>query len=47
MKVFTESRENRMEMDKHLEGRLPMPHEHNFGRPLPPHECHGRPHSSS
>ena len=38
MKVFTESRENRMEMDKHLEGRHPMPHEHDFGRPLPPHE---------
>ena len=43
MKVFTESRENRMEMDKHLEGRHPMPHEHDFGRPLPPHERHGRP----
>ena len=43
MKVFTESRENRMEMDKHLEGRPPMPHEHDFGRPLPPHERHGRP----
>lgn len=30
MKVFTESRENRMQMDKHLEGRPPMPHEHDF-----------------
>ena len=43
MKVFTESRENRMQMDKHLEGSPPMPHEHDFGRPLPPHERHGRP----
>lgn len=34
MKVFTESRENRMEMDKHLEGRPPMPHKHDFGRLL-------------
>lgn len=37
MKVFTESRENRM--DKHPEGRHPMPHDHRgFGRPIPPHE---------
>lgn len=36
MKVFTESR-----MDKYLEDSSPMLHEHDFGRPLPPHECHG------
>ncbi len=48
MKVFTESRENRMQMDKHLEGsplclmsttsedRF-LPHERH-GRPIPPHE---------
>lgn len=35
MKVFTKN------MDKLQEGRLPMPHEHDFGRPLPPHERHG------
>lgn len=43
MKVFTESRENRMEMDKRLEDRPSMSHEHNFERPLPPHERHSRP----
>lgn len=39
MKVFTESRDNRM--DKHMEGRPPMLHEHDSGRLLPPHERHG------
>jgi len=34
MKVFTENR-----MDKHTEGRPPMPHvHHGIGRPIPPHE---------
>ena len=43
MKVFTESRENKM--DKYPEVRSPMPHKHDFGRPLSPHERHdiGRP----
>ena len=36
MKLFTENR-----MDKIPEGRLPMPHDHDFGGPLPPHEHHG------
>lgn len=39
MKVFTEKREIRM--DKQLEDIPPMPHEHKFGRSLPPHERHG------
>lgn len=34
MKIITENK-----MDKHLDGRPPMPHEHHrIGRPIPPHE---------